>query len=198
MLALADGGISVNEYRNQIREQILQAKFVSRHFRSKVRIEKEDIEDYYKRNMDTFYDLPSYRIRLILFTTGNEDALKDKIKAVEEGLRDGVAFTELVSLYSDGPAIEEGGDLGYITAGEMDKIIEEVALQLKPGEVSNPFSTSAGINIIQLLDRKSGDLLQLKEVRNNIHALLYEKMLHQIFDSWLEEIREIAHIDVRL
>ncbi|MDP2690458.1 MAG: SurA N-terminal domain-containing protein, partial [Deltaproteobacteria bacterium] len=89
LLALAQSGLTYKEYREQLKEQIRQVKYINKEFRSKISIQPEDIEDYYRQNKDEFVGPASYRLNMVYLSDGDRERLKLKRKAVEEALADG-------------------------------------------------------------------------------------------------------------
>lgn len=195
---LARNGLTYKEYREQLREDIRQVKFVSREFRSKIEIEDEDVEDYYKRNIESFRSQDSFWLRLIFLAKTDEKAMRMRLDAVMEELKNGVDFKPVASQFSDGPAASEGGDLGYVIAGELASAIEGAARQLKPGEVSGPVFTKEGVNIIQLMGRRDGEPQPFEEVKEEIRDKLFQEKMGARYNLWLEDMKRYAHIEVRL
>jgi peptidyl-prolyl cis-trans isomerase SurA len=198
LAALAQNGLTYKEYREQLREDIRQVKFVSREFRSRININPEDIEDHYKRNIESYYGPDSFRVRLIFLARTDEESMRDRLEAVMEELEKGEDFQEVASQYSDGPAASEGGDLGYVMAGELEGAIEGAARGLNPGEVSGPVYTENGINIIQLLDKREGEPRPLYELSQEIRNALFKERMEVRYNIWLEDMKRVAHIEVRL
>jgi parvulin-like peptidyl-prolyl isomerase len=181
-----------------LREDIRQVKFVSREFRAKIAIEHEEVEDYYKRNIESFRGQDSFRLRLLFLAREDEKTMRARLDAVMDELEKGVDFKKVASEYSDGPAPTEGGDLGYVMAGELDSAVAGAARQLKPGEVSGPIFTKTGINIIQLMDKREGEVKPFEEVKDQIQNLIVKETMEASYGLWLEDMKRIAHIEVRL
>lgn len=198
LLALAQSGLTVREYREQLREQIRQVKFMNKEFRSKISIQPEEIEDYYKANMEEFYGPASYRINLIFIPSDDKTVEEQKLKEVKAGLARGEDFRNIASHYSEGPAASQGGDMGYVKEGEMDKTIEAAAKKLKTNEVSPPIKTPEGTYFIQLTDRKRSAPKSLEAVRGYIYDKLFRKIMDERFNFWLKEVKRYAHIEIRL
>lgn len=57
-------------------------------------------------------------------------------------------FEELASKYSDCSSASKGGDLGYFSAGQMQKAFEQASFALNVGELSEPVFTDSGVHII--------------------------------------------------
>lgn len=198
LLALAQSGLTLREYREQLKEQIRQVKFINKEFRSKISIQPEDIEDYYKTNIDEFYGPASYRLNLIFVPSDDKDAERQKLKVIKEGLARGDDFRDLAGHYSEGASASLGGDMGYMKEGEMDKTIEAAAKKLKIGEVSPPIITPEGTYFIQLVEVKKPAPRPLDDVRGYINDKLFKKVMDDRFSFWLKEVKRYAHIEIRL
>lgn len=198
LLALANKGISYIEYRDQIKEQIRQVKFMSQNFRAKVNVKDEEVEDYYRRNLEEFYGPDRLHLRLIYIGGADERLRNRRLRAVLDGLAEGVAFEELARRYSDGPNAADGGDMGFIAEGELSRELAVAARGLAEGEVSPPVAGPGGVSIVKLVERRAGEPLPFEEVRERIYSTLYSRHMQELFDIWIEEVRDSAHIEVRL
>jgi len=75
-------------------------------------------------------------------------------------LQAGASFEELAAeVFHDSVLVRSGGDLGWFSFDEMDPAFEDVAFQLKPGEISPPVRTAYGYSIIQVTDRFTKPIL---------------------------------------
>ncbi|MFC2083848.1 peptidylprolyl isomerase [Bacteroidota bacterium] len=105
------------------------------------------------------------KARHILIKTDNVDDMNDiddkfdtnesfnKIKDIKEQLNDGADFAELAKMFSDDKGSgENGGELGFFERRQMVKPFDEVAFNLKIGEVSDIVKTRFGYHIIEILD----------------------------------------------
>lgn len=198
LLALAQSGLTYNEYKEQIKEQIRQVKYINKEFRSKISIQPEDIEDYYRQNIDEFMGPASYRINMIYLSSADKESFTLKSAVVAKALAEGQDFRDVAGHYSEGPAASMGGDLGYLRSGELNKSIEEEAKKLKPGEVSRPIETAGGIYYIQLVDYIPAAAEPLESVRREVHDKLFKKIMDERFNFWLSEVKKYAHIEIRL
>jgi peptidyl-prolyl cis-trans isomerase SurA len=196
LIVLAQSGLTYRQYRDQLKEEIRQAKFINREFRSKIAISDEDVRDFYEKNIKEFLGAPSYRIGLIFIPSG-KDAEK-RLFAVQEGLKAKEDFSSLASQYSESPSASVGGDMGYLKSGEMDRPIEDAAKTLPIGGVSQPIRTQEGAYIIKLLDMTPASPLSLEEVKPRIQDRLFKKAMDERFSFWLEEAKKSSHIEKRL
>ena len=125
----------------------------------------EEVLKFYEENKGRFKSAEQIRVSHIVKHINwqvDETAALEEIGRVEDELkRDGV-FEVLAAKYSDCP--ENGGDLGYITKGQMVEEFEDVAFNLGIGEVSEIFRTRFGFHIVKLYDRKPTIIPGLEEI----------------------------------
>ena len=195
---LEKNGLTYTEYREQLREQIRQVKFIDMEFRSRISVSEEDIEDYYRQNIKKFYGPPAFRIGLILLSDKDKQLQSMRLQAVTEGIEAGEGFKELAKQYSDDASSGSGGDLGYLGYGEIDARLEKVVGELKPGEMRGPVAGPGGIYFIKLEERRPGEPRPLEEVMGLIHSRLFDRTMEEMYSSWLKDIKSSAHIDIRL
>ena len=199
--ALAKNGLTFKEYREQLKDQIRQVKFINKEFRANVKVSDEDVVSYYKQNQDRFSGPAMYRVRIISFLLSGQDKGKDAEKKAKDILamaQKGADFAKLASAYSDGPNVKDGGDLGYISPGEMDAAVEKAAGGLSIGEISDVIKTPAGFHIIQLIDRRKAEPKPIAAVLDEIKNIIFQKIIDERYKLWLEEIMKKAYIEVRL
>jgi peptidyl-prolyl cis-trans isomerase SurA len=199
--ALAKSGLTFKEYREQLKDQIRQVKFINKEFRANVKVSDEDVLLYYQQNQDRFSEPARYRIRIISFLVSGQNKEKDAEKKAKDILataRKGADFAKLASAYSEGPNVKDGGDLGYIGPGEMDEVVEKTAGGLKIDEISDVIKNAAGFHIIQLVDRRKAEPKPMAAVVDEIKSIIFQKIIDERYKLWLEEIMKKAYIEVKL
>lgn len=126
----------------------------------------------------------------------DEDAI-NRCKQLKIRLDGGDNFAELARTNSDdrGSAIE-GGDLGWVSKGQMVPEFEEVMLFSEIGEISRPFRTEFGWHILQVLDRRSYD--GTVEVRRaKARSAIRQRKKDERYQSWLRRLRDEAYVEYR-
>lgn len=96
--------------------------------------------------------------------------VRQRLLDLRSRIINGESFSTLAILYSEDPgSAPRGGELGFMTRGELAKPYAEAAWSLKQGVVSKIVETEFGFHIIQLIDRK-GDMV------NSRHILMKPKL----------------------
>lgn len=202
--ALSGQGLSFDQYRDQIREQIEKLKLVSMEVRAKVHVGETEILEYYNANLPKYTEQESYRARHIFFKTGakatSEQIIRSKVTAtaVLADAKSGKDFAELAKKFSEDPAArKDGGDLGSFKKGDMQPELENVILAMKPGEISNLVSTSIGFHIIKLEEKMAGIVKPFNTVKAEIEEIIYRKKSEERFSQWAKDLRSKASIEIR-
>ena len=133
-----------------------------------------EIERYYRQNRQRFEVSERIRASHILFATeGKSDdektALQEEAQSILAEIKQGADFEELAKEHSDDTGTTaKGGDLGWITRGQMVPNFEKASFALKAGEMSDVITTDYGYHIIRVHERESSHFQDLDEVREEI------------------------------
>jgi len=157
---------------------------------------QEDIVKYYDQNKEQFKSPEQIRVSHIVKHISwqtDEEAAQNVIKKAQDELKKGAVFETLAQKYSDCP--ENGGDLGYITRGQMVEEFEDVVFNLGIGQTSGIFRTRFGFHIAKLYDRKPPVLPPLKEVKADIVNALKEQAKSKAIDDFIDKLKSKAKIE---
>jgi len=117
---------------------------------------------------------------------------------VVELSRSGTKFEELAKQYSDDDGTKvSGGDLGWVGKGVLVEQLDDAMQAMEPGDVRGPIRTERGFVVLQLVERKSGDLRPYDEIKDQLRKQLYDQQVEKAQQSWLRELRKKAHVDIR-
>jgi peptidyl-prolyl cis-trans isomerase SurA len=107
-------------------------------------------------------------------------------------------FANIARAHSDdtGTALK-GGDLGWVDPGATVPEFEEVMDKLQPGEISQPFQSSFGWHVVQVLERREQDT-EDELMRMKAEDALRQRKAEEAVDVWLRQLRDEAYVDLRL
>ncbi len=149
----------------------------------------------YEASKDKYRTPERVRERHILISTMNkpkEEQAKLEAKAADilKQLRAGADFAELAKKNSDDPgSAQKGGDLDWVTRGQMVKPFEEASFSLKVNEISNLVKTDYGFHIVQVLEKQEARLKPFDEVKADLATSLKKQM---VFDR-MQAMVDRAH-----
>jgi peptidyl-prolyl cis-trans isomerase SurA len=198
--SLKKDGLTLEDYKKRISEQILVSNILNQKIRSKIVVSEADINKYIEANKDRFDVSESFRLRQIFFRKPKDDAdrkaLEDKASLITQRLQTGEDFSTLAKDYSEDPSARIGGDMGNINKDIMSKEFIDVLSSMKPGDFSKPFWTDSGLHIIKLDEKVSAKTKD--EIRENVRGQLFEEQFTERYKIWIKSLREKARIEIRL
>jgi peptidyl-prolyl cis-trans isomerase SurA len=201
--ALAASGVSFDEYKKQIREQLERLRLIGMEVRSKIQISEKEIREYFDANSASFQVDEAFHARQIFFRLSPQapSSERDKVtklaERVSQEITKGADFAESAKKYSEDPSAKEGGDLGFLKKGDLIPEFEAVLVKLKKGETSGLVRTQSGIHIIKLEEYRQGKQRNFEAAKPEIEDLLYKKKSEDRFNDWLNDLRKNASIEMR-
>ena len=197
-------GRTLKSYKNHIRDQIMVSKITRFEIGNRVKVSEKSIIKYYKENQKEFWQEGKVKARHILFIAergSSEKIRREKLQQAKKillKLRKGNDFAKLAMKYSEDISASNGGDVGFVGRGKMVPEFEEAVFNLKPGQVSDIVKTEYGYHIIKVEEVLPGKTLTLKDVKNRIHQILTMQMQKQVYDVWMNQLKNSAFIEVTL
>jgi len=192
--ALVKEGLSLEEYREQVKDQLLRAKLVNRQVKSKIVITKEEIQAYYEKHPERYGPKTRYRLRHIFMripADAGKEARAQKKKQMErilEELKKGAPFAALARRHSE-VAAEDGGLLGLFDFEELSQTLRETLTGKGAGEFTGLLETEQGYQIVYIDAIVEIPAKELDGVSAEIEEKLFQDQIKKRYETWLEEIR---------
>ena len=141
------------------------------------------------------------RARHILISTNevlDDEAVYQKLTELRQQILDGDSFEAVAKVISEDPgSAVDGGDLGWAGPDVFVPEFQAICDQLEIDEISEPFQTSYGWHIIQLLDRRVHDTTEEIKRQRAIMAIRNSKMTEES-ELWTRRLRDEAFVEYRL
>ena len=141
-----------------------------------------------------FTQLRVRQIFLEFDQNSNPEFMRLRLNEVAMRLSKGEDFATLAEFYSeDAPSRIKGGDLGWLSPGDLGSNIETILSQMPLGRVSEPIQFGNGISIFEVTDRReqsAGNLFEKNAAREQLHVRKAEKM----YQDWLQSLRDTAYV----
>lgn len=195
-------GISFEDFKNNIRNNILTQMVISREVGQRIMITREEVRQYYEQHKQEMAQPEQVHLREILLSTEGKEApavaeLETKAREVLARAKKGEDFVELAKKNSDGPTAKDGGDIGFFERGRMSKEIEQIAFGLKVGEVSDIIRTRYGFLILKVEEHTQAGIPPFEKVEPRINEILYYQRVQPALRVYLTRLREESYIDIR-
>jgi peptidyl-prolyl cis-trans isomerase SurA len=204
-MALSQQGMTLNDYREQLKKQLTKMKIVQLKVKSRVNITDIDV-DTAKKQQDRAAKVGGERFsrvraRHILFLVpsgASGDDQKQKALAVLGELNRGADFAEVAGRESEDPSSKSrGGDLGTFGRGEMVGEFERAAFAAPLHKVVGPVHTELGWHLILVDEHVADAPVDPAVAAENIRNELYLKEVEVQFAQYLEELKRDAFIERR-
>jgi peptidyl-prolyl cis-trans isomerase SurA len=121
----------------------------------------------------------------------------ERLQQLKIRIEGGADFAQLARTNSDdrGTALK-GGDLGWVSKGQMVAEFEEMMLQSPIGVISQPFRSEFGLHILQVTDMREYD--GTEEVkRAGARRAIREQKIQERQQTWLRSLRDEAYVEYR-
>jgi peptidyl-prolyl cis-trans isomerase SurA len=193
---LAQAGLSLKEFRQQIADQITQERLLVVVVGTKVSVSDADVRRIY----DQKFKQGGNQVHIINLrmpyppgaTQEQMEATKEKAENIINAIKGGKSFTEAAAAFSLTPQ-----DVGFVSHSDLDPRLAEFLDQLKLKEVA-PVITPAGIQLFQVLARRQGEARSFEEVAPQIRRMLQQQEMEKYFFQWVKTLRDKAHIKIML
>ena len=184
LAALKKEGLTEDDLREQLRDQVLQEKLYAK-ITDDVKVTEKDEQAYYEKNKQQFSQPASRTVRHILVKSkATADQVYAKLKA-------GGSFNALARQFSTDQATKKIGGKLPVTKGQTVPQFDKVAFELKTGEFSKPVKTQFGWHVIKAdSDVKAEKVTPFEEVKKSIHDQLLQEKKDKAVKAWLADVEK--------
>jgi peptidyl-prolyl cis-trans isomerase C len=198
--ALAENNIDFNEWKNDLRKQMLIRKLVEEKTASITNASLTEVTNFYEENADSFKIPESVTASHILlaFTPEDTDATKaqkkQEIEKISADILVGGDFAAIAAEKSDCPSKTRGGNLGAFSKGQMVPEFENVAFTQEIGTVSGVVETQFGYHLIKVTDHQQAGMRSLSEVKDQLQEYLAGKAKQDALLAYVKELKSNANV----
>jgi peptidyl-prolyl cis-trans isomerase SurA len=177
---LAQDGISVNAFREQLRTRLTLTRLREREIEGRVRVSDLEVEQFLSEQIKAqAAQVPAQlNLGMVLITVPENsselavNALGERAAEVARRAHAGENFAELAKAFSqttDRGA--NGGEMGLRPTDRYPELFLDATQNLKVGEVAAPVRSAAGFHILKVLERRQATTLMVTQTRAR-HILL--------------------------
>jgi peptidyl-prolyl cis-trans isomerase D len=159
-----------------------------------------DLQAAYQQQIANFQQQETREAQHILIAVSGNDpkadaAAKAKAEDILKQLKAGADFGKLAAKYSDDPgSAKNGGDLGWVSKGEMVKPFEDALFGIKKvGDIVGPIRSKYGYHIIKLEGIRAGKTKPFSEVRAQLAAGYAQKKAEDEYYALGDQLANLAY-----
>ena len=166
-------------------------------------ISEDDMQQYYEANKEEF-TIPEKvqfsRILIKIKADRDEVAAKAEAQRIYSELKGNTEnFRDIAEKKSEGPYARRGGDVGFVSDKGKPGLDEEVvskAFTLSTGQLSEPFVTKEGVNIIWIKERREEQVRGFKTAQGTVMRKMKNDKISEKYKSYTTSLRSGAEISV--
>jgi len=197
--AVSSQGLNWEDFRNNIRNQIITQRVISSEVGSHITIGDDDIQKFYAEHKAEFVRPEQVALRAIEVNTEGKKPeevpkLKEKAETALKRVKDGEDFGEIAKRFSDGSTGKEGGFLGTYKRGELSKELEDRVFKMKRNDLTDIIETKQGYLVLQVLEHYDEGEQPLDKVRGDITDRLYSQRMEPALRTYLKTLREQSYV----
>jgi len=151
----------------------------------------------YKKRMTEAASKPQYQVSEIYIDAARVGGMQVAYNGAQQllgQLQQGAPFAAVARQFSASPTAATGGEVGWVTTGEMPPQVDAVLDQLRPGQLSPPIATDEGVYIILLKEKRAGGaatLVTLKQVAIPLPSGATDEQVNAAAQT-LEQVRGLS------
>lgn len=187
---LEQTGNTLEHWIAALRLRLLTTKVATAAQASPVQVSDSECEQYYRENRDEFNRPVEIRARQMLFKT------RDEANRVHKLLKEGADFVALAKKYSQSPDRENGGALGYFSAGQLPPAFDAALFKLPVRQFSDPVESPYGFHLFLVERKRKAGLRPYAAVKEEIAELLHQQKEEIAFHQWLENLQETTETHI--
>lgn len=202
--ALAAEGLTRARLRERYKHDLRTQRVIRAKYGSRIVPSEEEVKTWYEEHKREFAVGEEVHVRhvFLLLAADAPAAQVSKVMAQAEKaaarVRAGEDFAAVAREVSQGPTAREGGDLGWVKRGVVQREVEAVAFALEPGKVSAPVRTRQGVHVLRVEERKGGQPRPFDEVAEEVRGRISMERFGGYHEQFMADARRDALIEVRL
>jgi peptidyl-prolyl cis-trans isomerase SurA len=192
--ALDAQGFTMTQYRKDLKRQLIRLKVVNERVRSRVNVTEEEVRARYEERARGEGNDVRFHVSYLVVPVG-EGASAIQVAAKRQ---EAVQLRATLSPENFEARAQElgGGDLGWLTEGDLPEELERAILPLSAGEISEPVRGSKGFHIFLLAERQVGTgFPSFEEMKQELFREMLDTAMIRQEKIFLDEIRRSAVIN---
>ncbi len=153
-------GQNYEKVREKMRSSLILERLQQRQVVSRVNVTDREIDNFLANQTQQGTANQEYHLWHILIATPEApspekiEAKRQQANTVLAKLKQGADFQATAVAISDSRQALEGGDLGWLKAGEMPSLFNDIVEQMTIGEIQGPLKDASGFHIIKLVGNR--------------------------------------------
>ena len=194
-------GLVWEDFKDQIRRQILMQEVIGREVGSQVNqsVSHQDARKYFQAHQQEFSSPGGVALAQILISSDKHkpDELEKRAQDALAELKSGQKWETVVKKYSDDDdTSKQGGDVGFFKDGTLNPTIAAAISKLDTGETTGLVKTKYGYQIFKIRERRSAGIPKFEEVETRVMNTIYDQKMQGALRKYLVQLRSQSYVNV--
>lgn len=185
-------GMTVEQFKQQTRQEIMKHRMIGYMVRRKVVVTQEEVAAYFDRHKEQFASDGTVSLQIAVL--GDEISAQEMRAAVRDGK---FSFDEAVTTRSIGPR-ENSGIIDDVRWNELAPDWQAALEGVKAGDMTAPFVVQGKWVVLKVLDQRQGSQQDLSTVQDDVREAIMRPKLEERFQEYMSDLRSKALIQKRL
>jgi len=190
--ALSDERMTIEEYRGQIREQLIIGLLRRQEVMDRIKVSPTDVQRRYQENLDRYRVPPKVRLRMIALNKGaspeDREVKRSQALHIRERLLGGEDFAAVARAESEGSKAASGGDWGWVDPTILRPELAEVLESIPVGEVSDVVETEEEFYLLKIEGRQNESVVPFEDVQEDLTRELRNSAGEQLYADWISRL----------
>ena len=199
--AMKAQGITAESFRRDL----LRQRAIHQLVLPKIHVTDEDARARYDELQRRATDVSAVRLSQILFAlpehATEQQLAQAKARAVQalDRVKAGEAFAKVATdMTDDATTRASGGELGWVTTTDLSETWQPIVLGMQQADVRGPVKGERGLYVLYASETKKTALAPFAEMKDKLKSELEQQQLAKATQTWIEELRKKAYIDIKL
>ncbi len=195
---LKASGLTMAEFRENAYENLAVDLMINDRCFIDVFITPKNVYAYFLEHKSEFSSPEEIRLQVLKLKTDGVhqdelDILSKHLKTILKS-KNNNEFTDAVLLYSEGPNIENGGDIGWINKSKLRKDFLESVNDSDSGDIVGPIKSKEGYYFLRVAEIRHEKTESFKQAKDSIKDKMTNEQKMKAYKSFIDSLRSKAYI----
>lgn len=192
-------GLSMTQLRTRLRDSALINRVLTKELGA-FDITEEELRQRYERDKAQYMEPEKVHLEHIVYTlpgdSAGDDAVMERARRLVAAARAGSDFLTLVAAEVKAGGAS-GGDLGTLALPDLREEVRTAAEKLADGQVSDPFTSPAGVHVIRVVSHTAATPKPFESVKEELRNAEMAQRYHQRLAGVVDQLKKRYVVEVR-
>ena len=195
---ITSSGKDFEVFKKEAYEKVAVDSLIYQMCYKNVFITPKAIYDYYKKNGDRF-TIPE-QVELQVLELKRKGAHRKRLDSLAGELKNDFKtnnekiFNESVLMYSEGPANQKGGNIGWIYKNKLRKDFSKALKNVEKGNIVGPVKAEEAYYFLRINNKKNRKVESYLDVKEEIRHTLTAEEKKEEYDNYIKKLRNNSYI----